>query len=61
MDEQEPSKALEWAKFVVGALLFAGMLYIHAYVKELSIFLMAVPGLLMGVDLSKYIPSGGKK
>jgi len=60
MSVQE-GKALEWAKFVVGAILFAGMLYIHAYVKELSIFLMAVPGLLMGVDLSKYIPGGNKK
>lgn len=57
----EQGKALEWAKFLVGAVLFGGMLYIHAYVKELSIFLMAVPGLLMGVDLSKYIPNGGKK
>ena len=57
----EQGKALEWAKFIVGAILFAGMLYIHAYVKELSIFLMAVPGLLMGVDLSKYIPNGGNK
>ena len=57
----EQTKALEWAKFVVGAILFAGMLYIHAYVKELSIFLMAVPGLLMGVDLSKFLPNGGKK
>jgi len=57
----EETKALEWAKFVVGAVLFAGMLYIHAYVKELSIFLMAVPGLLMGVDVSRYFPNGGKK
>ena len=56
----EQTKALEWAKFVVGAILFAGMLYIHAFVVPLSIFLMAIPGILMGVDVSKLLP-GGKK
>lgn len=56
----EDTRALQWAKLILGAVLFAGMLYIHAYVKELSIFLMAVPGFLMGVDLSKYLP-GNKK
>jgi len=57
----EETKALEWAKFVVGAVLFAGMLYIHAYVVPLSIFLMAIPGILMGVDVAKFLPGGGKK
>ena len=54
------SNALEWAKFFVGAILFSAMLYIHTYVKELNIFILAVPGLLMGIDPSKYI-GGGKK
>lgn len=57
----EQARTLEWVKFIVGALFFAAMLYVHTYVKELSIFLMAIPGVLMGVDLSKYLPSGGKK
>ena len=51
----------EWARFIVGALLFAGLIYVHAYVKELSVFIIAIPALLMGLDPSKFIKIGGGK
>jgi len=42
--------ALRFLKFIVGAVFFAVMIYVHVYVKELSYFLFAFPGVLMGVD-----------
>ena len=56
--------AMEWAKFIVGVIFFAAMLYVHVFIKELSYFLLAVPGLLMGIDPVKIINSvlpGAKK
>jgi hypothetical protein len=52
----------DWIKFMVATALAGGMLYIHAYVKDLPVMLMGAPYLLMGVDLSK-LPTlwGGKK
>ena len=52
--------AFEWIKFLVATSLAGGMLYIHAYVKDLPVYLMGAPYLLMGVDLSK-LPFGSKK
>ena len=51
----------EWAKFLVATILAAAMLYIHAYVKELPVFLMGAPYLLMGVDLSRITSIGGSR
>ena len=48
---------MEWAKFIVGVIFFAAMLYVHVFIKELSYFLLAVPGLLMGIDPVKIINS----
>ncbi len=57
--------AFEWAKFIVGVVFFGAMLYVHVFVKELSYFLLAVPGLLMGIDPVKIInavlPGAGAK
>lgn len=53
--------AFEWIKFIVATALAGAMLYIHAYVKDLPVLLMAAPYLLMGVDLSKVVQIGGKK
>lgn len=57
--------ALDWVKFVVGAVFFAVILYVHVYIKELSYFILAIPGLLMGIDpvkiLNSVLPGGGKK
>lgn len=47
--------AMGWAKFIVGVVFFAAALYVHVFIKELSYFLFAVPGLLMGIDPVKII------
>lgn len=52
---------MEWAKFIAAIILFGVMLYIHAFVKELSLILLAAPWALMGIDLGKIIQIGGKK
>lgn len=57
---KDTASVLEWAKFIVGAIFFACMLYFHVYVKELHILLLAMPGLLMGIDPTKFI-GGGKR
>ena len=51
----------EVVKFAVATLLASAMLYLHAYVKELPVMLMAAPYLLMGVDVSKFVSFGGGK
>jgi hypothetical protein len=40
-------------KFVVAASLFLVELYIHAYVKELNVFILGAPWAIMGVDPDK--------
>lgn len=55
------SLIFDWIKFIVATALAGAMLYIHAYVKDLPVLLMAAPYLLMGVDLSKVIQFGGGK
>lgn len=46
----------DWVKFIVATALAGVMLYIHAYVKDLPIVIMAAPYLLMRLDLSKILP-----
>lgn len=41
--------AWKWARFVVGVMLIAAMLVVHAFFKELSVFWIALPGVLLGV------------
>lgn len=41
-------------KFIIGGALFAGMLYIHVYKKDLDTLLFLIPGFLMGIDPSKF-------
>ena len=60
MSREQKTSAMAWAKFVVASILAAAMLYVHAYVKDLPVILMAAPYLLLGVDLSKFITIGRK-
>ncbi len=60
----ETVSAFRWAQFIVGAVFFAALLYAHIFIREMSYFLLAVPGLLMGVDPVKIINAvlpGAKK
>lgn len=61
MSDENKTTAMEWAKFIAAIILFGVMLYIHAFVKELSLILLAAPWALMGIDLGKIIQIGGKK
>jgi len=61
MADETKATAMEWAKFIVATLLFCGMLYIHSFVKELSLILLSAPWALMGIDLGKIIQIGGGK
>lgn len=57
--EQKKPSRLEWARFIVGALLFVGLIVINVWVKELSLFIIGIPALLMGIDPKKLL-GGGK-
>jgi hypothetical protein len=48
-------------QFWVGFFLLLVMLGIHAFVKDLSIVVLAFPGLLMGVDYDKIAKILGRK
>ena len=61
MADETKVNALTWAKFIVATLLCGSMLYIHAFIKDLPLLLMALPFALMGLDVSKVIQIGGKK
>lgn len=68
MTEDKKATAMEWAllafniiKFIIASALFAYMLYIHASVREVSIFAMAIPGMIMGARLDKLLEYVGKK
>jgi len=60
MSREQKTNAMAWAKFIVASILAGAMLYIHSFVKELPLVLLAAPYVLMGVDLSKFITIGRK-
>ena len=41
-------------KFCVMAVIFCVELYVHVMIKELNIFLLASPFVIMGVDPAKF-------
>lgn len=61
MSDERKTTAMEWAKFIAAVCLFCGMIYIHAFIKELSLILLAAPWALMGIDLGKIIQIGGPR
>lgn len=52
MADGEKRNLIEWARFIVGVLLFAGLIGVHVFLKELPIWLLALPAALWGVDVS---------
>lgn len=50
---KSPPTIYEMVRFVIGVMLFVGLIFIHAFVKELPVFLLGSPFLLMGIDLAK--------
>jgi hypothetical protein len=60
MSVEQKTTAMAWAKFIVASILAGAMLYLHSYVKDLPMILLAGPYVLMGVDLSKFITIGKK-
>lgn len=60
----EEATKFEWAefafkfiRFVVVSVFFGVMFYVHVYIKELPIYLLAAPWALMGFD-PKNLPFG---
>jgi len=43
------------AQFWAGMILLVFMILIHAYVKEINVVILAIPGLVMGIDFDKII------
>jgi hypothetical protein len=48
-------------QLIFGFVLIIFMVLIHAFVKELPVWLMMIPGLLMGVDRSFFSGMMGNK
>lgn len=45
----------KWVRFAVGVVLILLMLSVHAFVRELSVFWIALPGTLLGVNAESLI------
>lgn len=50
----------ERVKFAIGIALFVGLVVVHVAFKELPVYILGLPAVLWGVDLSSLLP-GGKK
>ena len=50
---------LDRMRLIVGALLLVFIIAIHAFAKELPIWVFAIPSFLFGLDLTKFL--NGKK
>lgn len=62
MSDREKASALDWAKFIVGAVIFAGLAYAQFGLgKEVPLWWVGIVGLLMGLDPIKIIERFGKK
>lgn len=63
-DKQEEKKKvslLDWAKFIIGALVFMGLGYAQFILgKEVNLVWVLITGLLMGLDPSSFF-NGLKK
>ena len=45
----------KWARFISGILMSTGMLYIHAFVMQLSAAWVSLPIILLGASPSDYV------
>ena len=52
--EPKPPDKLTWAKFIAGIMMVVFMVLIHAYVKELPLWLFSIPAFLMGFDPTRF-------
>jgi predicted Kef-type K+ transport protein len=59
MSSEQKATAFQIVKFVVGVILFAALVGIHVWVKELPVWLIALPGALWGIDAAAFL--GGRK
>lgn len=46
---------LEVYRLFIGAVLFVFLIIIHVFFKEIPIWLIAIPGFLMGIDFKEII------
>ena len=59
--EFKPS-AWDWARWIVGTVIFCGMLYAHLIVKDIPLILFGVPAFLIGIKPDAIVDRlGGKK
>lgn len=58
MSDDNKTRMIDWAKFVVGTILFGALLAVHVWLKELDPWLFGLPALLWGVDLSSLVRKG---
>lgn len=62
MSEQSKATLYDWARWIVGTIVFCGMLYFHIFHKELPLLLFGVPAFLIGIKPENLIGIiGGKK
>ena len=54
-DSNRSQQTVSRFQLIIGAILFLAVLYVHAFVKELHILLLATPGLIMGIRLDALI------
>lgn len=40
----------KWVRFVIGVIMFAGLMIVHVMMKEVPVFILAAPFALMGFD-----------
>lgn len=60
MSADQKTTLFAWVKFIIGTILFVGLILIHVWIKELPVWLFGLPAALWGVDLSSLLGRGGK-
>ena len=62
MSEETTKTAFDWARWIVGTVVFCGMLYVHVFHKEIPLILFGVPAFLVGIKPEGLLSMfGGKK
>lgn len=59
--DAEFDRRMRISQLYVGAGLFLAVLGVHAFVRELPILFLAIPGLAMGLKLDSFISGFGSK
>lgn len=61
MSDQLKASLYDWARWIVGTIVFCGMLYFHIFHKELPLILFGVPAFLVGIKPENLIAGFGAK